>query len=187
MDPAEVIAIEVPQFEGQGIRTLVPRVYGQTSASETRKHKPGNYPRWNEERFFDAMATRADSACVNAAREILDWIRPRVRYIWWGTGKATGSFIPMFTHAGVDHQLFVVYTYAKVEICFQWYMSRRPFDSEEKRAELLRKLNEIPDVSLSEGSIDKRPGIPISTLANKENLDRFKGVFEWYIEQIRAL
>ena len=37
MDPAEVLAIEIKHFVGQGLKTLVPRVIGQTSDAETRK------------------------------------------------------------------------------------------------------------------------------------------------------
>jgi hypothetical protein len=37
MDPAEVLAIEVPQYVGDGIRTLIPTVIGKTSEAERRK------------------------------------------------------------------------------------------------------------------------------------------------------
>jgi hypothetical protein len=33
MDPAEVLAVELRQFAGEGIQTLVPMVYGQTQAA----------------------------------------------------------------------------------------------------------------------------------------------------------
>lgn len=37
MDPAEVLAIEIKQFVGEGMKTLVPRVIGQTAEAEGRK------------------------------------------------------------------------------------------------------------------------------------------------------
>ena len=37
MDPAEVLGVEIRQYVGQGIRTLVPRVIGQTAEAEQRK------------------------------------------------------------------------------------------------------------------------------------------------------
>lgn len=37
MDPAEVLAIEIKQFVGQGVKTLVPRVVGQTSEAQIKK------------------------------------------------------------------------------------------------------------------------------------------------------
>jgi hypothetical protein len=41
MNPAEVIAIEVKQYVGgEGVKTLVPRVIGQTAEVEARKGRP---------------------------------------------------------------------------------------------------------------------------------------------------
>ncbi|MCO6043296.1 hypothetical protein NG895_05200, partial [Aeoliella sp. ICT_H6.2] len=37
MDPAEVLAVEIRHFVGQGLRTLVPRVVGQTAEAAGRK------------------------------------------------------------------------------------------------------------------------------------------------------
>jgi hypothetical protein len=37
MDPAEVLAIELRQFLGGGVKTLAPRVLGQTAAAERQK------------------------------------------------------------------------------------------------------------------------------------------------------
>src|SRR5262245_32310617 len=37
MDPAEVLAIEVKQYVGQGLKTLVPRVIGRTTEAERKK------------------------------------------------------------------------------------------------------------------------------------------------------
>jgi hypothetical protein len=37
MDPAEVLAVEIKQFVGQGLKTLVPRVIGQTAEAERKK------------------------------------------------------------------------------------------------------------------------------------------------------
>ncbi|MDB5351753.1 MAG: hypothetical protein JWN86_3000 [Planctomycetota bacterium] len=36
LDPAEVLAVEVEQFVGEGMRTLVPRVVGQTEAARRK-------------------------------------------------------------------------------------------------------------------------------------------------------
>lgn len=37
MSPAEVIALELRHYAGQGLRTLVPRVIGRTAEAERRK------------------------------------------------------------------------------------------------------------------------------------------------------
>ena len=37
MDPAEVLAVEIKHFVGTGLKTLVPRIIGQTAEAESRK------------------------------------------------------------------------------------------------------------------------------------------------------
>jgi hypothetical protein len=187
MDPAEVIAIEVPQFVGQGLKTLVPRVYGLTAKSQSKKLRDTEQRQWDEDQFFTELAARNGQDCARIARDILDWIRPKATYIWWGKGQRSGSFIPVLRHGGTGYQFFAVWTYARVEIQFQWCMTKPPFDAEEKRLELLGKLNEIPGVSLPEDCISRRPAIPMEVLKNTEALERFKATFEWYIEQVQGL
>jgi len=41
MDPAEVLAVEIKQFVGEGMKTLVPRVMGQTAEAEKKKRPRG--------------------------------------------------------------------------------------------------------------------------------------------------
>jgi hypothetical protein len=37
MDPAEVLALELRQFQGEGLKTIVPVVYGQTEEAQQKK------------------------------------------------------------------------------------------------------------------------------------------------------
>ena len=53
MDPAEVLAIEVKQFVGENLKTLVPRVVGQTeTARQKKKVERGESRQWDEASFF---------------------------------------------------------------------------------------------------------------------------------------
>ena len=90
------------------------------------------------------------------------------------------------THAGRPYWLFYVYTYGKLEVGFQ-YMSRMPpFDQNDKRLELLRKLNEIPGVELPVDALTKRPRIPLATLAAPGALSMLFEVTEWFFAEARA-
>jgi len=121
MNPAEVLAVEIKQYSGDGIKTLVPRVYGQTIETQEKSKKGSTgQKQWDEEGFFNELADRTDDESVQAARAILDWAKSKTQ-IWWGKGSQTGSFVPYFAHKETDHQLFAVYTYGKVEIYFYWY------------------------------------------------------------------
>src|SRR5262249_61020293 len=59
MDPAEVLAVEIKQFVGHGLKTLVPRVIGQTVEAERKKGGSGAAEKqWDEASFFEDLRQR---------------------------------------------------------------------------------------------------------------------------------
>lgn len=187
MDPAEVLAIEIPQYVGQGLRCLVPRVIGQTAESQHKKSGGRVKRQWDEASFFHELHARDNPIEVNAAQYLLAWATPKMTRMYWGTGKHMGSFVPILNHLNRDHQLFAVWTYGTVEIYFHWYAGKPPFESEAKRRELLTKLNAIEGISIADDAITKRPNIPLSVLHSNEILQEFTGVFDWFIEQVQRV
>lgn len=113
MNPAEVLAVEIKQYVGQEMKTLVPRVVGQTVEAQQKKFGGMSASKqWDEASFFERLEKERGSVEAGIARRILDWSRSRVTRIWWGRGKTAGSFVPVLNHEGVDHQLFAVWTRA---------------------------------------------------------------------------
>jgi len=185
--PVEVLAVEVRQYVGENLKALVPHVIGQTVQAMGRK--PGARTpkrKWDEQSFFQELDRREGVGAVTVAQHILEWARARVTRVWWGEGKRNGSFVPILTHKDVDHQLFAVWTGGGLEVYFYWYQYKQPFDSEEKRRELLRRLNAIEAVSIPEDAINRRPSIPLDVLKENNRLDRVLEVFEWVITEIEA-
>lgn len=185
MDPAEVLAVEIKQYANQTIQTLVPRVIGQTSKTKQKK-EPRAKKKWGEESFFQELHTRHGRETATIARRILEWARPKVSRIYWGEGIRSGSFVPILNHQGTDHQLFAVYTYGAVEIYFQYYLHKKPFDEDNKRVELLSRLNRIEGVDISKDAISRRPSINLALLSSEEKLNRFFKTFEWFLSEVHA-
>ncbi|MGH2954730.1 MAG: hypothetical protein ACRDK9_12095 [Solirubrobacterales bacterium] len=184
---AEVIAIEVKQYVGpEGLRTLVPRAIGQTAAAETRKAQREKR-QWDEASFLAELEVNRGPAEAQVARELIEWSRVQRLRFWWGTGRVDGSFGPVLDHAGQPYYPFGIGTFrGKIEISFQ-HMTRPPFDDVEMRRELLRRLNDIPGVSIPEDAITRRPGIPLSLLAaDPAALESLKGVLDWFCETVRS-
>jgi hypothetical protein len=77
MDPAEVLAVELRQFEGNGLKTIVPTVYGQTQ--ETARRRSANGKRWDEGSLFDKLAETAGPKGVEIARQIYEWMQKEGR------------------------------------------------------------------------------------------------------------
>ncbi|MCB1018545.1 MAG: hypothetical protein KDC27_01390 [Acidobacteria bacterium] len=190
MDPCEVLGVEIRQFNGGGVQTLVPSIVGQTVEAEERKRvsTPGN--NWDEESFFERLEQTADAPVIGVATKLLQWSKRNSKYVWWGKGKTQGSFVPSIRAGDSKHNPFAVFSGAKgdpvVEIYFQWLAGKPAFSEETKRRELLDMLNAIDGVNLPEDSISRRPSIPLAVLAEGDRAERFLRVFDWYLGQIGA-
>jgi hypothetical protein len=185
MDPAEVIAIEVKQYVGDGVKTLVPRAIGQTAAVEARKGQRESRT-WDEASFFAELEAKRSADEVRVARELVAWSRSHMSRLTWGRGKVDGSCVPVLDVGTVSVYPFAIYTYGRVEVQFQW-LRARPFDDESARLELLRRINEAPGVDLPDDGITRRPSIPLSVLAaDPSALARFTDAISWALDAVRA-
>jgi hypothetical protein len=111
MDPAEVLAIEVKQFVGENLKTLVPCVLGQTEKALGRKIVDRGEPwKWNEASFFLDLSQRRGEQEAAVARRLLEWATKHNLRIWWGEGKKDGSFFPMYDNKFGKNFLFSVWT-----------------------------------------------------------------------------
>jgi hypothetical protein len=186
MDPAEVLAIEVRQFVGEGRRTFVPKTIGETAESEKRKSTRSTGQRqWDEGTFMEELGRRsADEVAV--ARGLLRWAnRPGMR-IWWGKGKITGSMIPILDHAGDAHTLISAWTNGVVSIQFGYMINRPPFNDPALRLRFAKRLNIVPGVSIPEGSVDKFPSFPMVHLRDGDARSQFLEALDWAVEQIQT-
>jgi hypothetical protein len=183
MDPAEVLAIEIKQFVGENLKTLVPRVVGQTEAARQKKNVDrGETRQWDESSFFSALSQRRGEEEAAVAQRLLDWAQQHALRVWCGPGKKDGSFFPSYINRFGQHFLFSVWTYGSVEIQFQ-HMRRPPFIEEGKRKELAQRLSAI-GVSISDDALKKRPTFGLSLLLTPGHLDKFVGVFDWVLSEI---
>jgi len=186
MSEAEVLAVEVKQYVGQGLQTLVPRVMGQTAhAQQTKTAGKRETKQWNEELFFEALSQRATPVEVDVARRILEWGKERTSEIQWGSGKKDGSFIPILIHGSTRHQVICVWTFARLNLQFE-YLMRRGSLNEGQRLELLHRINSTLDTHMPDTDIERLPGISLSLLAKPGVQDAFLADLNWTLDQIAA-
>lgn len=179
MDPAEVLAVEIRQYVGEGLKTLVPEVIGQTEKSLP-------LIKWDESPFLQEMAAKCGPIEVEVAKAILNWAKENASRIWWGEGKKLGSFTVIVEHKGIPHYPIYVVTNGLVYINFYYLKMKSPFDNEDLRRELLRRLNEAPGVNIPEDSIAKGPSIPLKILGDRNALEKFLNAFTWAVQRIRS-
>jgi hypothetical protein len=186
MDPAEVLAVEVKQFVSPSLKTLVPRVLGQTETSRQRKTVDGAERRqWDETSFLDAIQQRRGEEEAAIARALLEWANRRQLRVWWGQGKQDGSFFPSYVNEIGQHFLFAVWTYGNLEVQFQ-RMKSPPFSDEEKRKELAQRLSAIK-LPIPEDALRRRPSFNLSLLKERAALQAFLGTFDWVLSEIKQL
>jgi hypothetical protein len=165
----------------------VPRLIGQTAETQA-KSSGSRAPKrqWDEASFFRDLEERKGGEAVRAARTILEWVRPRVTDIYWGQGSQDGSYRPFLVHKEIKQRLFCVYSYGRLEVYFYFLKQQAPFRSEEKRLELMERLNVIEGVSLTPADIGRRPPIQLSVLAKEEALQTLFETLEWVMDEIKA-
>jgi len=183
MDPVEVLGVEIRQFTGGGVTSLIPRVIGQTAEAERRKSSPSPKKKWDEASFFSVLAARGREESATA-RKILDWSRSQNLRIWWGQGARDGSFYPMIDHANRAQYTIGVRTGAtNGYVQLQLPQMTPPFDDITKRAEFLSRLEEKTGWHNEVG--EKYPRLFLSKLAEPSATEGFLEVLDWVVSETR--
>lgn len=176
-------AMEMRRFQSNEVEMLVPRVFGPMRSAAKRSSEAKK--KWDEESFFAELREQHGGESVRVAERILEWSQKNMTRVWWGEGSRNGSYVPVLRHNERDHQLFVVWTSANIEIYFYWYQHKPPLDSEEMRKEIARRLNQIKGVKIPPDGITRRPWFPLSTLSAPGALEQFLAIFDWVVEEIK--
>ena len=91
MKSAEVLALELRQFEGHGLKTLVPMVYGQTQEAQQNKATGAPKRSWDFASICAELEQGFGAASVRAAEKIHAWMCSRADDIVFGKGAKQGS------------------------------------------------------------------------------------------------
>jgi hypothetical protein len=186
MDPAEVLALELRQFQGEGLKTIVPVLYGQTEEAQTRKGIGAPKRQWDEETFFTDFSERHTPEAQQIAQKILGWMKKNGDEVVFGRGTKDGSASIMVLGGGQKNYPMSILTYGRVEIEFQ-YLMRGPFEAEDRRRELLARLNGVDGLSLPANSISRRPTFSLTLLSTGDRLAAFLSVMDWLVEELRSV
>ncbi len=185
MDPAEVIAIEIKQFVGEGFKSMVPRVVGQTQQAQVKKGIRKK-KKWDEESFMKVLRQREDKYEAIVAKNILDWAKSKNLRLWWGEGIHNGSFYPMFDCKNNTYWTVGVRTgfnNGYVELQFGNFKSYPQFQDEKNRLELLNMINTIEGVNLSEEVIEKYPSFQLHLLDKESEFKKFISALDWILKK----
>lgn len=80
---AEMLAVEIKQYTGQGQKSLIPRVIGQTEVATAKKEIHTSH-QWNEMTFFQELVSKRGMTELEIASKILEWAKENTSRVWWG-------------------------------------------------------------------------------------------------------
>ncbi len=191
MDPAEVLAVEIPQYVGKSQRAVVPRVIGLTVKAETAK---GTRPPivGGIDSFIKSVQSLNPDA-VKPVSEIYKWANEHNLSFVWGSATA-GSLSICTKYMGNTVKIIKVeagsYHGGGVRIFFPVGTLRTlpPFEDKTKILDVLERMNQIPGINIRKDIIEDRtprsPGIPISCLQDEKNMKRYLESLELLLNQI---
>lgn len=97
MSTAEVLAVEIRQYAGEGFSTHIPRVIGQTAAARERTQQTSARGKWTETDFFTAARDALSDEQTRAITSLHDFAkRQGATTDDWGSGNRSSSLNPKF-------------------------------------------------------------------------------------------
>ncbi|HYM72846.1 MAG TPA: hypothetical protein VET89_07690 [Stellaceae bacterium] len=184
MDPAEVLALELRQFEGEGLKTLVPMVYGQTQEARQNKGVATPQRQWDLPAIYEELKQKFGIGAFDVAVKTKEWMDANGINTWFGKGSKIGSMGPEFVREGERFYPAFLSTDGRVWINFN-YLRKPPFDDENKRRELLRRINEIDGVDMPDSTINSNRSIPLAILSGDTALRKLLSALDWFKDELR--
>lgn len=160
MDPAEVLCVEVRQFVGGELQTLVPQVIGQTAISQQKKGASRSHGVWEASSFVKSASEKwkLNEEQLGAVQQLLDFSAKRSDDVGWGTGKIYGSFSPKFLRVSA-RSVYTMQADGRLTINFAWLNT-----TEEEKKFRERLADELKAIPVFEAKIKQADGYPAFTV-----------------------
>jgi hypothetical protein len=183
MDPAEVLGVELRQFEGQGLQALVPLVVGHLKTPPVR---PDNR-QWDKASILAEIQSRFSEAELEVARGVAEWMEGSGGSLSFGSGQKGSTSVGFTNNDGVRLDPIRLWTDGGIAIppVKQW--KRKPFfDEMENRRELIRRLKEIDGVNIANDD-RTRPLVRLSDLSSSPSkTQKFVSILNWIVDGYRS-
>jgi hypothetical protein len=120
---------------------------------------------------------------ADAANQLLRWSRGRFTDL---DVFASGRVSPRVSLGRIIYRFFTVIQDGRLELWFSKLREHPPFDDDEVRRELTRRITCAPGVSLGPSAEDRWPKIDLAQLIEPPSMALFTEAIEWGLGQIRS-
>ncbi len=189
MSPAEVIALELRHYTGQGLRTLVPRVIGRTAEAERRKAPASGQAAAAYRPSIDEWF-----ATFEAERGAEEAVLARVVHDWWieqgarpeATKAQRPSLVLRYEHAGRGAYPASIKASGRVSTGLYALKGMPPYNQENARREMVDEHRKIAGMMTTDRSFDGEPTLPLNRLADPAVRDKLFAVWGALLDRIRS-
>ncbi len=180
----DIYAVEMEFYQHEGLEIVIPKVFG-AQVTKSLEGAVRKTRRWDEESFFGEIFKHEGEDTGRIAKELYDWVKPRVSEIQWGTGQKFGSYTPVVNTDSGKIRIFYVWTSGRFAVWPQILIEKTCFRDEGLLAELHSRLNGIPSMNVSPVEIRRYISErPLSLLSDPTSMEAFKSAFDWMIKKI---
>lgn len=186
MDPAEVLGVEVKQYVGPGVTTLVPRVLGildrRKPAMVSSERQPiSEHEFW---RVFDEARPAPERA---AARAIVEWSRAKGLSGDFKTGAKGPVFVATVDDIGQSIAVLALNARGVVVFQMRWMVRRPPFRDPGTQQELTGRLILLPGLEAKAAAgLTGFPRIPLAQLLSAEARAQLFDLLDWVVARLRS-
>ena len=183
-DDVVVLAVEVKQFTGENLKTLVPRVIGQTTQAGINK-STSLRKNWDKESFLSELETHQGISDKQIMEKIFGWLEQKKIDYNFGNGRKNGTSNKIFLNGEYVSSPFNFQTDGLIYVQFDRLKITPYYSDIQKRMDLLENLNQISGITIKEEYIDAWQAFLISSLKDEKNLEMFLHIFAEVIEHLK--
>lgn len=140
---------------------------------------------WDEQAFL-RETSRWNPNSLRVVKPILSWADRRSARLTWGHKQYCGSVRVMIPHCGFGYQPLSIRSNGTFALLFTQLKESPLFWADERREELLHRLNRIEHFLLPREVIDQRPVLPLSMLSTETATASFLDYLDWFVNTVRA-
>jgi len=183
MRPAEVLAIELEQFDNQnGFRTFVPRLIGATERAETAKTVSTPREPLSLQDWLQQLKDAKGDNILRGAEIIISFLRGKNLTLVVSDSHDSVITVAKYAHARPLYPFYIRRT-GNFEISLEGLSRTQAYASEESRLQLLDFLRKsIPSLIAAEGKANGFPRVPLIRLLDdmtrKAVFDAIDGVVQ---------
>ena len=144
---------------------------------------PGKDDRSMKFIFYTQLEAANSKITVQAAESLLDWAEEAGTKLWWREFHGVTTVTPYFKHKDTAHWFFSIRADGNVDLHFQYL--KPPFESRERKSELIRRLNKFSELDIPEEYHNKVRAVRLQRLAKEGSLGGFLKVIEWYMNEVK--